>query len=207
MNLVFGLVVLCLMSINSLVCFMGRYVAIGLMTGLYFKNREAKKIFDSSLVPLEMLQKFHAPEDIYDVMENEEGTFLSLKDELLQEGLVDFLRDFYDSRYAFSDRDSRKYIDEALEKVGACKTAQEVFALASKKELYKFQTDSYWDPIYLLNKWDEVLRVTVFGIDLSIDGKILMECSDHLWDYVTTLMRKSLKQHKLAGALHMTITG
>ena len=27
--------------------------------------------------------------------------------------------------------------------------------LASEKELYKFQTDSYWDPIYLLNKWDE----------------------------------------------------
>ena len=79
--------------------------------------------------------------------------------------------------------------------------------LASEKELYKFQTDSYWDPIYLLNKWDEALRVTAFGIDLSIDGKIMMECSDHLWDYVTTLMRKSLKQHKLAGALHMTITG
>ena len=50
-------------------------------------------------------------------------------------------------------------------------------------------------------------NTTVFGIDLSIDGKILMECSDHLWDYVTTLMRESLKQHKLAGALHMTITG
>ena len=48
MNLVFGLVVLCLMSINSLVCFMGRYVAIGLMTGLYFKKREAEKVFDSS---------------------------------------------------------------------------------------------------------------------------------------------------------------
>ena len=27
--------------------------------------------------------------------------------------------------------------------------------LASEKELYKFQTDSYRDPIYLLNKWDE----------------------------------------------------
>ena len=116
------------------------------------------------------------------------------------------MRDFYDSRYAFSDRDSRKYIDEALEKVGACKTAQEVFALASKivrlvRRRFKL------DPIYLLNKWDEALRVTVFGIDLSIDGKIMMECSDHLWDYVTTLMRESLKQHKLAGALHMTITG
>ena len=167
---------------------MGRYVAIGLMTGLYFKKREAEKVFDSSLVPLEMLRKFHAPEDIYDVMENEEGTFLSLKDELLQEGLVDFLRDFYDSRYAFSD--SRQYIDEALEKV-----------------LYKFQMDSYWDPIYLLNKWDETLRVRVFGIDLSVDGKILMECSNYLWDYVTTLMRESLKQYKVAGALHMTITG
>lgn len=184
---------------------MGRYVAIGLMTGLYFKKREAEKVFDSSLVPLEMLRKFHAPEDIYDVMENEEGTFLSLKDELLQEGLVDFLRDFYDSRYAFSD--SRQYIDEALEKVGACKTAQEVLGLASEKVLYKFQMDSYWDPIYLLNKWDETLRVRVFGIDLSVDGKILMECSNYLWDYVTTLMRESLKQYKVAGALHMTITG
>ena len=67
--------------------------------------------------------------------------------------------------------------------------------------------DDYWFPIYLRDKWDDRLDVLVKGIDLSIDGKILMECDNYLWEYMTALMRKSLERHKVAQAIYMTISG
>lgn len=186
---------------------MGLYLAIGLMTELKFKKNRAEKLFGSVEEPIRQLQEFYAPADAYDRRDSEDYVSLVLKEELLAEGLPDFLRDFYNDRYAFVKKKDTKAIEEAVEKVSACKTAEEVLELANRKELYRFQMDNYWFPIYLRDKWDDTLDVLVEGIDLSIDGKILMECDNYLWEYMIALMRKSLERHKVAQAIYMTISG
>ena len=186
---------------------MGLYLAIGLMTELRFKRDRAEKLFGSVEEPIRQLQEFYAPAFAYDRRDSGEYVSLVLREELLAEGLPDFLRDFYNERYALvKDKDTRA-MDEAVERVAACKTAAEVLELANRKELYRFQMDNYWFPIYLRDKWDDRLDVLVEGIDLSIDGKILMECDNYLWEYMTALMRKSLERHKVAQAIFMTISG
>ena len=186
---------------------MGLYLTIGLMTELKFKRDRAEKLFGSVEEPIGQLQEFYAPACAYDRRDDGDYVSLLLKEELLAEGLQEFLRDFYNERYAFVKNKDTGSMDEAVEKVGACKTAAEVLELARRKELYLFQMDDYWLPIYLRDKWDDRLDVLVKGIDLSIDGKILMECENYLWEYMTALMRKSLGRHKVAQAIYMTISG
>ena len=186
---------------------MGLYLAIGLMTELKFKRDRAVELFGAVEEPIRQLQEFYAPACAYDRQDAEDYVSLVLKGELLTEGLPDFLRDFYNNRYAFVKKKNTKAMDEAVEKVSACKTAAEVLELASRKELHRFQMDDYWFPIYFRDKWDDRLDMLVKGIDLSIDGKILMECDNYLWEYMTALMRKSLERHKVAQAIYMTISG
>ena len=186
---------------------MGLYLAIGLMTELKFRKDRAEKLFGSVEEPIRQLQEFYATACAYDRRDSEGYVSLVLKEELLAEGLPDFLRDFYKERYALVKRKDTKAVDEVVDKVSACKNAAEVMELAERKELYRFQMDNYWFPIYLRDKWDDSLDVLVKGIDLSIDGKILMECDNYLWEYMTALMRKSLERHKVAQAIYMTISG
>ena len=157
---------------------MGLYLAIGLMTELKFKRDRAVELFGAVEEPIRQLQEFYAPACAYDRQDAEDYVSLVLKGELLTEGLPDFLRDFYNNRYAFVKEKNTKAMDEAVEQVSACKTAAEVLELASRKELHRFQMDDYWFPIYFRDKWDDRLDMLVKGIDLSIDGKILMECDN-----------------------------
>ena len=186
---------------------MGRYVAIGLMTGLHFDKVQAAKLFDSAEEPIQQLRELYAPECAYDLIEAGDTVGFALKPEILTVGLTEFLCDFYQSRYAFNLKANQVYIDEVIEKVQSCRTAEQVLKLATEEQLYRFQMDQYWDPIFLYGKWSDTLQVACTGIDLSIDGKILMEYDNYLWEFVTALMREKFSQHKAALALHMTITG
>ena len=45
------------------------------------------------------------------------------------------------------------------------------------------------------------------GIDLSVDGKILIECTNGLFEYFASLLREKYKNHSLSKTLHVTISG
>lgn len=54
--------------------------------------------------------------------------------------------------------------------------------MADEKSWPHFQSDPYWDSIYVEGKWREEMQIYVKGIDLSVDGKVLIECTNGLFE-------------------------
>lgn len=76
--------------------------------------------------------------------------------------------------------------------------------LADEKEFENFQKDVYWGNIYCGERWNR-LRIEREGIDLSLDGKIILECEDGLFDFFAKLICEKLQKYKLSKAICVTI--
>ena len=59
---------------------------------------------------------------------------------------------------------------------------------------------------YVEGKWREEMQIYIEGIDLSVDGKILMECTNGVFEYFASVLRKKYKNHSLSKTLHVTIS-
>ena len=184
---------------------MGRYLVIGIATQLAFKKKEAETVLESVEKAKKHVTENYAPLDVYDMTEDEDYVKFKLKDNLLETGLKDFLKDFYSDRLAFgSQTNEGERILEALEDIH---TAEEILSMADEKSWPHFQYDPYWDSIYVEGKWREEMQIYIEGIDLSVDGKILIECTNGLFEYFASLLREKYKNHSLSKTLHVTISG
>ena len=84
---------------------------------------------------------------------------------------------------------------------------KEIISLAERKSWEHFQFDTYWDPICIKGRWSHYLYLNMEGIDLSLDGKIMMECYGSLFRYLTFVLRERYKDFLLAKSLRVTIFG
>ena len=183
---------------------MGRYLVIGIATQLAFKKKEAETVLESVEKAKKHVTENYAPLEVYDMTENEDYVSFKLKDKLLETDLKDFLKDFYSDRLSFgSQTNEGERILEALEDIH---TAEGVLSMADEKSWPHFQSDPYWDSIYVEGKWRKEMQIYVKGIDLSVDGKILIECTNGLFEYFASLLREKYKNHSLSKTLHVTIS-
>lgn len=183
---------------------MGRFLTIGLTTGLYFKSEEAEKAFGDVHKAIEYVEQNYAPGDLYEVLDFEKIIYFKLKDKVLETELIDFLTDFYAERLANS---TYKEQDDILPSLSKVKTAKEFIAVAREKRWEHYQLDPDWDYIYVdLGHWKE-MRLYAEGIDLSLDGKIIMECYYEILNYFTFVLRERYKKYALSNTLRVTITG
>ena len=136
--------------------------------------------------------------------EDKDYVKFKLKDNLLETELKDFLKDFYSDRLSFGSQTKEgERILEALEDIH---TAEEILSMADEKSWPHFQYDPYWNSIYFEGKWREEMQIYIEGIDLSVDGKILMECTNGVFEYFASVLRKKYKNHSLSKTLHVTIS-
>lgn len=66
---------------------------------------------------------------------------------------------------------------------------------------------SYWEAICIKHQAWNSLYAYVEGIDLSIDGKILMECYENLFKFLTSIIREKFNKYPISKTLLVTITG
>lgn len=184
---------------------MGRYLTIGIATNLNFKKKEAESVFESVQEAIEYVEDNYAPSDAYDRTENEEYVSFTIKDKLLETELIDFLYDFYSVRLSHENGFGER--DDIISKLKEVHTAEEIMALAEKRCWEHFQEDSYWDSICIKHKAWNSLYASVKGIDLSIDGKILMECYESLFEFFTLLMKEKFSKYSISKTLRVTISG
>ena len=184
---------------------MGRYLAIGLKTELTIRKKNAEKAFNTVQEAISTVRKELASEEAYDMIEVEDFVCFKLKPKLLETELVNFLHEFYTIRYGdISKSAEHNKILSALQK---CNSASEIVNIAEEMRFEDFQKDNYWDNVFLNDgRWDN-LTVYMQGIDLSLDGKIVMECYSSLFCFLTTLIQERLGNYNLAKALHVTISG
>lgn len=184
---------------------MGRYLTIGITTKLSFEKKKAESFFESVQEAIEYVEDNYAPSDVYDRTENEEYVTFSIKDTILETGLIDFLRDFYSARLAYGKSPQKSdYIIAELKKA---KTAEEIMDMAERKCWEYFQEDSYWESICIKHQAWNSLYAYVEGIDLSIDGKILMESYETLFKFLTSIIREKFNKYPISKTLLVTITG
>ena len=184
---------------------MGRYLSIGIATELGFKKKEAEDTFDTVNKAIDYVVENYAPTEIYDMTENEKFIRFKLKDKILETELQDFLNVFYSDRMAFDSNSCEK--ESILSALGDVTNAKEIISLAERKSWEHFQFDSYWDSISIKGKWGHYLYLNIEGIDLSLDGKIMIECYGSLFRYLTFVLRERYKDYLLAKSLRVTISG
>lgn len=181
---------------------MGRYLIIGLTTAMGFCKADAKKTFKSVKEASDYVSENFAPSDVFEMREGENSVCYSLRPELLSSELTSFLYDFYSMRYeGFRDVGER---DAIIAKLKELQTPEKIMELADEKEFENFQKDVYWGNIYCGERWNR-LRIEREGIDLSLDGKIMLECEDGLFDFFAKLICEKLQKYKLSKAICVTI--
>ena len=185
---------------------MGQYLTIGLVTKFSIIKQRAKQ--QASATPEEVkdaLQKHCNKSEIYRLEESEGSVYLTLRPEIVEVELTDFLQDFYALRYPDEEQRSSMV---CIEEIKSRTTFDEWIALAQKKPYQAFQLDnyvSYYTPFP--RGWTNSLDTSVEQIILSLDGKIIMECYNNLFDFFTKLISDKLSKYRLAKGLLVYISG
>ena len=172
---------------------------------LALQKKEAEDAFESLQNAIKYVEDNYAPLDIYDRTENEEYVMFKIKNKLLETELIDFLGDFYAARMSFNGKSGE--CDSLISTLKEAHTAEEIMSLAEKKCWEHFQKDSYWDSICIQNELWHRAYLDMAGIDLSLDGKILMECYNGIFQFFTSLVQEKFNKYSLSKALRVTITG
>ncbi|MBO5594832.1 MAG: hypothetical protein J5931_09540 [Prevotella sp.] len=185
---------------------MGQYLTIGLVTSIAIgKERAMKKASAAPEEVRNVVQEVYNRKGIYNVTENDDGVYLKLKPEVANAEMTDFLEEFYRLRYGVKDWSRKAYMD----KIKSRKTLVEWLKLADGSCMETFQLDQY---VWLSTPFcreERKCRVDTGAtqIILSIDGKILMECYEGLFDFFTRMIRERLSKYRLADALLVSISG
>lgn len=183
---------------------MGRYLTIGLTTAMGFRKADAQKAFNSVKEATEYVSENFAPLDVFGMKEDDNYVIYFLRPDVLSSELTSFLYDFYSIRYKdFHDIGGRDAIIAELKEL---QTIEEIMDLADECKYANFQKDDSWDCIYCGERWNR-LRIGREGIDLSLDGKIMLECDGGLFNFFAMLICEKLQKYKLAKAICVTIEG
>ena len=185
---------------------MGQFLTIGLVTTFAISKQRAKQ--QASATPEEVkdaLQKHRNKSGIYNLEEDDRNVYLSLKPEIAEAEMTDFLRDFYALRYP--DEKQRNRMAD-MKTIGSMKTLDEWLDLADEKPYQAFQLDGYvLDYTPFPRGWTNSLETSVNQIILSLDGKIWMECYNELFVFFTNLIKERLSKYQLSEGLMVNISG
>ena len=105
-------------------------MVIGIATQLAFKKKEAETVLESVEKAKNHVTENYAPLDVYDMTEDENYVKFKLKDNLLETGLKDFLKDFYSDRLSFGSQ--TKEGERILEELEDKHTAEEIISMADE---------------------------------------------------------------------------
>jgi len=181
---------------------MGQYIVIGLATNIVAPKQ--KIIRENLTVPkflAEMKKRFNST-DIYSVEEDDEDICYDLKPEVAEQEMLPFLKAFYNLRYA----DQRSSFNKALTKLSKYQKLDDWLKISDEKLFENFQTDFTQFYEIALKDSRAVLQMQAKSIILDMTGKVIMECYDELFWFMTTLIRQQLKEYRLAQSVFVYIT-
>jgi hypothetical protein len=180
---------------------MGQFLAIGIVS----KISVAKKQVNKAQISVEQLQEkmqqecYFLPE-LYEINETEDFYYFELKEAILYEQLVPFLKTLYPLLY-----DESAYYESVLKELETLPLS-EWLAWAKTKPEEAFQFDKYGECDYLRQGFSGI-DVYYESLLLSMEGKISMETYGRQFRFFKYAMAQAFKEFSLAGALRVYITG
>lgn len=185
---------------------MGCYLAIGLKIKTAIGKKEISKHLDK--MPLEdifkEIEKEYHLEDIYVRQETEDYYVYTLDEKLLDKEFIPFLEKFYQLRYQDGDNYDAPNV---LEELNSIPDTPSRLALLNKKSFQTYQMGSDNDYHRVNGSWIyEVPIYNTYAI-LSLDGKIIMECYNEVFNFLRRCIIAQLSEFKLSKALSIWIDG
>ena len=181
---------------------MGQYLTIGIATHIVADKERAERLFGNVDDFKSAFEKEFNDSNIYQMKETDTTIVFDLKPDVAEPELLDFVRAFYELRYA-----KKRDYNDVLEALSKENTLQGWLNIADEKRFECFQTDEYVRyPIESPSPFSN-LYINVEQIILSIDGKIVMECYNDLFAFFTRLLRTQFEKYRLTNSLLVYISG
>lgn len=188
---------------------MGQYVCVGIQNKVSVPKSGLDKFKDqySHEELLEYFELTHLLYDVYGRRETEDAYVYQLKDELVEQELLPFLKEFYPLRYQ-----EKGYYEDALGAVEKCKNLKDL------KKMMESSYDDFDDAFRIIegnglsflssDSFDRrYFSYSFQNVSLSMDGKILMESYGSFLGFVRRSLCEVFKKYKLVGALRIWIDG
>lgn len=183
---------------------MGQFLAIGLVTKWLIEKEELQEYnISKEMLIKNMKEQIHFDDTIYELSEQESYYILTLKPAILENQLLDFLREFYPVLYI--NRDSYTRTIKMLENSPPNKWSE----LSKEESNEEFQFDKYPKSEYI--HFDINFRPTIKldseSIILSVAGKIFMETYGEQFHFFKFCIQKTFEKYLIAKAIRVYITG
>ena len=180
---------------------MGQYLAIGIATRISADKARAAAEFKDINNFRALFEKEFNHNGIYQIEETEERIHFRLKTEIAEKEWKDFISTFYKIRYTKDDGQT-----EILNNLSQATNLQAWLDLAEKDKRQCYQAvhlnyDPMENPYYYHN-----FPVSMDLVVLSLDGKLIIECYNDLFAFLTRMLRERLADYRLADSLFVYIT-
>lgn len=181
---------------------MGQFLSIGLRLNASVKKSDVERLQKLALPVEETLARMEQKHNLSEIFDRNEknGYYLyTLKSELLDRELLPFLEKFYALRYADNSHDYSKALDFLKNQPD---TASRL-AVLDHREFQCFQAGDSADYFSPTQYSTDEFRINGYNILLSVDGKIIMEYYESVFDFFRRCIAAQLSEFELSKALHV----
>ena len=185
---------------------MGRFMALGLTHSIFtsLEGLHKKKVTREELQQ-EMQRSLYFDINLYDEAETEKSLVFTLKDRVLETGLIPLLESIYPMVYRKPEEDGYPDVLKRLRET----PHTEWMDMTREKRSYAFQMDNYAGPCYV-----EIQKDFLPEIELGLHcvilyhgyGKIIMEGIGDFTSFLNRCIHGTFKDHPLARAVQVYIT-
>ena len=186
---------------------MGQFLALGLTHSIFtsLKDLRKEKVTNEELKQ-EMQRSLFFDRNLYDEAETEKHLVFTLKDHVLETGLIPLLESIYPMVY---EKPKKEGYPEVLKRLRSTPPA-EWMDVAREKSNYAFQMDNYAGPSYV-----EIQKDFLPEIELGLHcvmlyhgyGKIITEGIYDFTSFFNRCIHETFKEHPLVKAVQVYITG
>ena len=185
---------------------MGQYLAIGLRIRAAISKKDVEKHLKNEKSAddiLRQIEKEYRLEDIYERKENDDYYVYSLKNDILDKEYVPCIEKFYALRYeGYSHANA-----DVIEKLKELPDMSARLALLEDRSFQDYQEGDNVDYFYP-DRWSSsAIRINNYNAILSIDGKIIMEYYESVFNFFRRCIAAQMYEFELAKALMVWIDG
>jgi hypothetical protein len=177
---------------------MGQYLTTSLLTRFSITKSDLESFPINNIKQIQ--NKFiNTEDDLFSIEETESNIIFRVKDNILLNELVVFLKVFYKDLHG-TDAECQ----EIISTLDNDHDVQKWLTLANNKSFEKFQTDNFGYSI-LYDGWKK-LRINHSSIMLVLEGKIMMETYGKQFSFFEKLIRKTYSDFNISKLIKVGIS-
>ncbi|MBP3041143.1 hypothetical protein J9303_16895 [Bacillaceae bacterium Marseille-Q3522] len=183
---------------------MGQYLQMGICNRIFVKKDRINKLNTTLEKVIEALNK-EMDMSLYDQSETEDEFVFSLKDKIISEQLLDFLR-FQYSLYT-QEEPYTNCFNTVLKMISEHNSFEQIEEILSKKSFPCFQSSNVFDQIKVnVQDWIYDWIYIEYSLWLLfLEGKIFLESYNDFFRYLENQVREASKKWSIAGAFRCFI--